>query len=57
MYGSTVNGLLAMGKEPSDLDLTLINDNFTETKDTNHLQRVKKTILRRAKEYPAWQFP
>jgi DNA polymerase sigma len=27
MYGSTINGLMTMGKHSSDLDLTVINEN------------------------------
>lgn len=47
MYGSTANGLLDMSrnKKGSDLDLTVINENFLELKDTDHLTKIKKVII------------
>lgn len=41
MYGSVVNSLLDVSsREASDLDLSLINEKFTELEDINHCERV-----------------
>jgi len=44
MYGSIVNGLMTMRTHCSDLDLTVINENKSETKDFEDLSKVEKII-------------
>ncbi len=56
MYGSTVNGLMTMGTHNSDLDLTVINETYRETKTVNHIKKVEKIITRRHQEDSGWRF-
>ena len=44
MYGSTVNGLMTMGTHSSDLDLTVIKENYRDSKDFTDLYKVAKII-------------